>query len=509
MFDVRTSKRTFYLVAKSEADMNKWVDCICQVCGLKIHVDEGSDYRYSPQPSQEFAFSQNNSNGTSMTLANNNQSQNVGLMSSNMTSNRISVEGPSGPYIPISECRTGKPINGPIIENNNIHGIVSNAKVNRLSDQSYDVPRNANEIGENNLDLLYQVPSVSAISPDKTNHSLITNPPKVNWSTYPRESPVSFNSNDVTRTSIRSCDAVIDGTSKLTNVNDSGTQDMQRSNSPMCTDFNRDAIMSNDTSQNQPPPRPPKPPSLRRSKTKSESCASLPSASTTSLYDIPAPPTKQDESSPTSKISSSSIDMSPKSPDDSYDFPRLQAEFKPNNQENKGFDLLNERVPINDKSAFAESKKHSYSNAPSGYFVNKENVFNYDYKPTLPTSSIDDTQATFTFKQVSDQESSNSERSPVTPTSASYNNLTMSSSLPNSSALNITPPAINRDLKPRRKGSDSDTTNALLSSPAALQLAPPPALTRIHSAPTKKSFRKPRSILFINSVSKSNLFVYL
>lgn len=40
MFNVKTPKRTYYLVAENEADMNKWVETVCQVCGLKAQDDE-------------------------------------------------------------------------------------------------------------------------------------------------------------------------------------------------------------------------------------------------------------------------------------------------------------------------------------------------------------------------------------------------------------------------------------------------------------------------------------
>lgn len=40
MFDVRTPKRTYYLAAETEDEMNKWVDCVCQVCGLKAYNQE-------------------------------------------------------------------------------------------------------------------------------------------------------------------------------------------------------------------------------------------------------------------------------------------------------------------------------------------------------------------------------------------------------------------------------------------------------------------------------------
>ncbi|KAJ8280673.1 hypothetical protein GJAV_G00057590 [Gymnothorax javanicus] len=34
VFDIKTSDRTFYLVAETEEEMNKWVRCICQLCGF-------------------------------------------------------------------------------------------------------------------------------------------------------------------------------------------------------------------------------------------------------------------------------------------------------------------------------------------------------------------------------------------------------------------------------------------------------------------------------------------
>lgn len=40
MFNVKTPKRIYYLVAENEPDMNKWVDAICQVCGLKAYTQD-------------------------------------------------------------------------------------------------------------------------------------------------------------------------------------------------------------------------------------------------------------------------------------------------------------------------------------------------------------------------------------------------------------------------------------------------------------------------------------
>lgn len=40
MFNVKTPKREYFLVAENEADMNKWVDAVCQVCGLKAYTND-------------------------------------------------------------------------------------------------------------------------------------------------------------------------------------------------------------------------------------------------------------------------------------------------------------------------------------------------------------------------------------------------------------------------------------------------------------------------------------
>ncbi|PNJ51073.1 GAB2 isoform 7 [Pongo abelii] len=42
VFDIKTSERTFYLVAETEEDMNKWVQSICQICGFN-QAEESTD----------------------------------------------------------------------------------------------------------------------------------------------------------------------------------------------------------------------------------------------------------------------------------------------------------------------------------------------------------------------------------------------------------------------------------------------------------------------------------
>ncbi|XP_028977953.1 GRB2-associated-binding protein 2 isoform X2 [Esox lucius] len=47
VFDIKTSERTFYLVAESEEDMNKWVRSICQLCGFNQSEENSHDIRSS------------------------------------------------------------------------------------------------------------------------------------------------------------------------------------------------------------------------------------------------------------------------------------------------------------------------------------------------------------------------------------------------------------------------------------------------------------------------------
>ncbi|EGW00508.1 GRB2-associated-binding protein 2 [Cricetulus griseus] len=42
MFDIITNEHTFYLVAETEADMNRWVQSICQICSFS-QTEESAD----------------------------------------------------------------------------------------------------------------------------------------------------------------------------------------------------------------------------------------------------------------------------------------------------------------------------------------------------------------------------------------------------------------------------------------------------------------------------------
>jgi growth factor receptor bound protein 2-associated protein 2 len=47
VFHIQTTERTFYLVAETKEDMNKWVQIICQICGFTEDVE--STGRQTPE----------------------------------------------------------------------------------------------------------------------------------------------------------------------------------------------------------------------------------------------------------------------------------------------------------------------------------------------------------------------------------------------------------------------------------------------------------------------------
>ena len=94
MFDIRTPNRLYYLRCETEQEMNRWVDCLCQVCGLKAQTDDMAPGNpilpHPPGPSHLPSL----------------QPPNTG--DSGHFSSPSSISNISGPYIPISECITGR-----------------------------------------------------------------------------------------------------------------------------------------------------------------------------------------------------------------------------------------------------------------------------------------------------------------------------------------------------------------------------------------------------------------
>lgn len=83
MFDIKTPKRVYYLAADSEQAMSEWVECVCQVCGLR-------PYQTPAEEAEATAVA-----GTADSAAVTNQPP---ARSSSVI---------SGPYMHLSECFTG------------------------------------------------------------------------------------------------------------------------------------------------------------------------------------------------------------------------------------------------------------------------------------------------------------------------------------------------------------------------------------------------------------------
>lgn len=48
VFDIKTAERTFYLVAETEEEMNRWVRSICQLCGFNQSEENHHDKCSAP-----------------------------------------------------------------------------------------------------------------------------------------------------------------------------------------------------------------------------------------------------------------------------------------------------------------------------------------------------------------------------------------------------------------------------------------------------------------------------
>ena len=103
MFDIKTPKRIYYLCASTEVDMNRWVDCVCQVCGLKVMTDP--DNLYVENISTTTQISLASSTPPLLPQITQHPGSQCTLLDSPPTSPGMNI---SGPYIHISNCITGE-----------------------------------------------------------------------------------------------------------------------------------------------------------------------------------------------------------------------------------------------------------------------------------------------------------------------------------------------------------------------------------------------------------------
>uniref|UniRef100_A0A2R5L4S5 Putative pleckstrin similarity domain protein n=1 Tax=Ornithodoros turicata TaxID=34597 RepID=A0A2R5L4S5_9ACAR len=544
MFDIKTSKRTYYLVADSEEVMNKWVDCICSVCRLRMQVEDDVSSvpeEVTPSPAAEQP-EQVPSEVQYVTVEQHS--------SSNGSPSSSTSKEDSNPYIPISECITGKPVG------NGLNGDIAlrippprpPVTSQPLSSQAYDVPQ---PVGDRTspdpvMDSLCRIPQAASQNSNKKADAILgaVPPPRVNWNTHPKHNslngqvlsydqvpparPVSGGGTDTTSAPPYDGDTLGRAGLKIkTRATVAPPRPPKTRNSAEeCYDHAPPARPVETTEPSEQvdgesiPPRPPKPANIRNRPGNPHETYDVPPppSATQSLqrqpqegYDVPPPvpsyshqrpsqesydiPRPIEQTSLSNKVPNATVKASqdvydipkpaelpspshrqpfPQPPkqqlsDSMYDFPKVSSP-----------EVLGTTIPA---PGGQRPRMHSYCNAPTGMFSNRETIFNYEYRPSLCTSEPH--VAVGDDAGVAD----------VPPMSASYANLAPSPGTPN---LTSVPPAINRGLKPR-KASDS-------SAPTIFPLAPAPvARNRSLTSFTKTRLRnKGDTVVYPDEDSWSN-----
>ncbi|XP_041986995.1 GRB2-associated-binding protein 2 [Aricia agestis] len=112
VFTIQTQSRIYHLEADCEAEMERWVDAICKVCGLRatdetnvsgIYQNEINCKEIAMRPIKDGNIAEKATNQPNSTSRNVNNVQNY----DSVHFDDQYEDGDTGPYIPISECITG------------------------------------------------------------------------------------------------------------------------------------------------------------------------------------------------------------------------------------------------------------------------------------------------------------------------------------------------------------------------------------------------------------------
>ncbi|XP_071560404.1 uncharacterized protein [Temnothorax nylanderi] len=412
MFNVKTPKRIYYLVAENEADMNKWVDAVCQVCGLKAYTQD--------EEQQMFQYESQESPPTSPTST------------------------ISGPYIPISECISGRRLN----DTSSLNSALGQGP------EHYDAPRR-----------LAPSPPRSPTTTDAesvfTDDEWTTSVTSANWDTLPStgdsRQPHGPGDHEIGSWSVRK------RFGKLRIVDSAVPPAVEKLPAP---------------------PRPPKPPHMLP-ENPGHNYLNLDGATESSKPSTPATP------APTTPAAAATTATGAVT-DESYDFPRSHQP------------QAAQTTVESHTAAVDHSSKHFYSNAaPSTINDETQNVFRYDFHEDEPSSPRSENSTTATYsnlpsplvrdgcssgvpttmappppmvyrelkpgRKTSDSMSVVSNEPSPGPTIALYD----VSSAEHSPAE---PPSINRKLKPSLNKSPVEAPH--------LQLASPPGRGRMRAAPS-------------------------
>lgn len=429
-----------------------------------------------------------------------------------ITTAPLSRKSSSNPYIHVSECRTGEPVlNGnfsslDIIvplninqsscsENSPEDGFADLPKdppppppktdwqtlPNPISDEFYDHPKPQNHSILNSsllssdieTDETYKVPSQLKSDPTASPNFDVfsTLPPRVNWKTYPDDAFLP-NSSTVPRrktsasSEVNVYDVVPSFHGSIKEMKPKKVQSLanhfenmavkppsetqQRCQESSAEYINQTSIAAQASSV---PPRPPKPSKMReRHRYENFELPQQQSHKEEDMlnYDIPPPTKGSTLSKPPIAKSDEGEDNHPEcapkglAMDDMYDFPRPRTE-----------DNINVPVPPPSNTGTTSKRRHAYSNAAPGLFNSKDLIFNYEeYRPSLLTSD-----GYTSGDNVRSIQSSSDAATPPSPSAiGAYANIPTSPTLAPTFQEEF-PPIVNRELKPKRVGSNEDRGN--------------------------------------------------
>lgn len=342
----------------------------------------------------------------------------------------------TGPYIPISECISGKPINNDedlkqlllLYGSNKMTSIVTPTTVSTpttvapaTSDyraDSYDLPRNLRP-----PEIMVDAGSTPPPSPGSESvftddESVLHRPissssskkPHVNWETFPRPSDSSMDGED--------------SPNALGSISSAVTVRADRIFAKVAPSSSASIF---------PPPRPPKPSHLVAGESQPSS-----DHRTEENSIVIGPAIASSPGSPNAAATSSAQVAEP-SQDEMYDIPRSHQVAGDCNS-----DTL-KKSSGSAASAATFTSRHCYSNAAPGHVTSDtNNIFRYDFAVNITNPD-----------EVPDSPRSETGSSSFTNV-LTYSNLPSPSlSVGNNGQLVSTPPVVNRDLKPGRKWSDS------------------------------------------------------
>ncbi|XP_019881614.1 GRB2-associated-binding protein 1 isoform X2 [Aethina tumida] len=412
VFDIKTPTRTYYLAAETEEEMKSWVDNICKVCGLKSSEDAGT-----LNATDDFAA----------------------VEEIDMTTETPPISPVStNPYIPISECISGKtPVLDPKILNQHGHDFQKLLEYNMRNsffpndhhtNEAYDVaPQRAYM---NYVNDLPAVQSAQSQHPDPrfydSPRKLV--PPHAGGSldlsrheyknTSPLQSPTDSESVFTDDDWVHNA-SFDNNTSKNTRPSDS-SNDIEI---PAAQRF-----VKADTAKSGAviaPPRPPKPAHITPN---TQPC----------YLNLNVTPTKsstnnEEESKPTKDLGRVVVS------DEMYDFPRSH------------------NIETETTLRGTSQRRHCYSNAAP---ANVEGtVFRYDMAPgeTTPSLHVDDDEPNSPHSQTSSR--------------SAYSNLPSPLLVGEQTGQLMPPPAVDRGLKPKRKLSDTHSIGSV-QEPASPRGAP-------------------------------------